>query len=71
VDAFAIGAHAEDMEVRFHGSACGFRAVAEPLYQRDPVANTIELTVLRGGTLPEDADSRGRGVSRWLDSERT
>jgi GNAT superfamily N-acetyltransferase len=43
------------MEVRFHESADGFRAVAELLYRRDPVANTIELTVLRGGTLPEDS----------------
>jgi RimJ/RimL family protein N-acetyltransferase len=43
------------MEVRFHGSADEFRSVAEPLYRRDPVANTIELTVLRGGTLPEDS----------------
>jgi GNAT superfamily N-acetyltransferase len=43
------------MEVRFHESADEFRAVAEPLYRRDPVANTIELTVLRGGTLPEDS----------------
>jgi RimJ/RimL family protein N-acetyltransferase len=43
------------MEVRFHESAEEFRTVAEPLYRRDPVANTIELTVLRGGTLPEDS----------------
>jgi RimJ/RimL family protein N-acetyltransferase len=43
------------MEVRFHESAEEFRTVAEPLYRRDPVANTIELTVLRGGALPEDS----------------
>jgi GNAT superfamily N-acetyltransferase len=43
------------MEVRFHGSAEEFRAVAEPLYRRDPVANTIELTVLHGGMLPADS----------------
>jgi GNAT superfamily N-acetyltransferase len=43
------------MEVRFHESAEEFRAVAEPLYRRDPVANTIELTVLHGGNLPEDS----------------
>jgi hypothetical protein len=48
VDPFGIGAHAENVEVRFHGSADEFRAVAEPMYRPDPVANTIELTVLRG-----------------------
>lgn len=43
------------MEVRFHGSVDEFRAAAEPLYRRDPVANTIELTVLGAGALPEDS----------------
>jgi RimJ/RimL family protein N-acetyltransferase len=53
------------MEVRFHESAEEFRAVAEPLYRRDPVANTIELTVLRGGTLPEDS----RLLTMWNNSD--
>jgi len=43
------------MDVRFHGSCDEFRAIAEPLYRRDPVANTIELTVLCAPTLPEDS----------------
>jgi predicted GNAT family acetyltransferase len=55
LDPFGIGAHAEDMEVRFHRSVDEFRAVAEPLYRRDPVAHTIELTVLRSGALPDDS----------------
>ncbi|MEO3759452.1 GNAT family N-acetyltransferase [Mycobacterium sp. B14F4] len=43
------------MEVRFHRSVDEFRAVAEPVYRRDPVAHTIELTLLRAGTLPGDS----------------
>jgi GNAT superfamily N-acetyltransferase len=43
------------MEVRFHGSADEFRALAEPVYRRDPVAHTIELTMLRSGALPADS----------------
>jgi RimJ/RimL family protein N-acetyltransferase len=43
------------MEVRFHRSVDEFRTVAEPLYRRDPVAHTIELTVLRSGALPDDS----------------
>ncbi|SEH78805.1 Predicted acetyltransferase, GNAT family [Mycolicibacterium rutilum] len=42
------------MHVRFHDSADDFRAVAGPLYRRDPVANTIELTVLNA-ELPDDS----------------
>jgi RimJ/RimL family protein N-acetyltransferase len=53
------------MEVRFHESADEFRSVAEPLYRRNPVANTIELTVLHGGTLPEDSLL----LSVWNNSE--
>ncbi|HET6731893.1 GNAT family N-acetyltransferase [Mycobacterium sp.] len=34
------------MEVRFHGSVDEFRAIAEPIYRRDPVTHTIELTAL-------------------------
>jgi GNAT superfamily N-acetyltransferase len=55
MDALAIGPHAEDMEVRLHASVEEFRAIAEPLYLRDPVAHTIELTLLRAGTLPGDS----------------
>lgn len=43
------------MEVRAHESVEEFRAIAEPLYRRDPVANTIELTLLRAGSLPDDS----------------
>jgi predicted GNAT family acetyltransferase len=43
------------MEVRQHDSVGEFRAVAEPLYRRDPVANTIELTLLSSGEFPEDS----------------
>jgi hypothetical protein len=31
-----------------------FRAVAEPLYRRDPVRHTIELTLLRANSFPDD-----------------
>ena len=31
--------------MRAHDSIDEFRAIAEPLYRRDPVANTIELTL--------------------------
>jgi RimJ/RimL family protein N-acetyltransferase len=65
VDALAIGPHAEDMEVRLHASVEEFRAVAEPLYRRDPVAHTIELTVLQGGDLPEGSIL----LSVWRDGQ--
>ena len=42
------------MEVRVHSSADEFRGIAEPLYRRDPVAHTIELTFLAGAALPAD-----------------
>jgi GNAT superfamily N-acetyltransferase len=41
------------VEVRLHSSVDEFRAIAEPLYRRDAVAHTVELTVLRG-PLPVD-----------------
>jgi RimJ/RimL family protein N-acetyltransferase len=50
-----IGAHAGDVEVRLHQSVDEFRAIAEPLYRRDPVANTIELTLLSAGSFPNDS----------------
>ena len=42
------------MEVRIHTSAGEFREIAEPLYRRDPVVNTIELTLLRSERLGAD-----------------
>ena len=44
------------MHVRFHPSAADFAAVAAPVYHRDPVLHTVELSLLRGGPLP------GRGA---------
>jgi GNAT superfamily N-acetyltransferase len=32
-----------------------FRAIAEPLYRRDRVAHTIELTLLKAGGFPDDS----------------
>ena len=43
------------VEVRIHESAEEFRAIAEPLYRRDPVTNTIELTLLRADRFGDDA----------------
>ncbi len=36
-------------------SADEFREIAEPLYRRDPVVNTIELTLLRSDRFDDDA----------------
>jgi GNAT superfamily N-acetyltransferase len=55
MDAFGIAAHPEGVEARLHTSVAEFRALAEPLYRRDPVMHTIELTVLRAGELPADS----------------
>jgi GNAT superfamily N-acetyltransferase len=43
------------VEVRAHDSVDEFRAIAEPLYRRDPVAHTIELTLLQAGRFPDDS----------------
>ncbi|HET9563673.1 MAG TPA: GNAT family N-acetyltransferase [Mycobacterium sp.] len=43
------------MEIRLHRAADEFREAAEPLYRRDPVGNTIELTLLRAGRFGEDS----------------
>jgi GNAT superfamily N-acetyltransferase len=43
------------MEARLHDSVDEFRAVAEPLYRRDPIAHTIELTLLRANRFPDDS----------------
>jgi predicted GNAT family acetyltransferase len=42
------------VEVRAHESVDEFRAIAEPLYRRDPVVHTIELTLLEANTFPDD-----------------
>lgn len=38
-----------------HDSVSEFRAIAEPLYRRDPVLHTIELTLLSGSTFRHDS----------------
>jgi GNAT superfamily N-acetyltransferase len=43
------------VEARLHHSLDEFRAVAWPLYRRDAVANTIELTLLRRDACPDDS----------------
>jgi RimJ/RimL family protein N-acetyltransferase len=43
---------AEVMHVRFHAGAADFAAAAAPVYHRDPVLHTVELSLLRGGPLP-------------------
>jgi len=43
------------MEVRLHESVDEFRIIAERVYRRDPVANTIELTLLSPGKFPDDS----------------
>ena len=43
------------MAVRLHDSVDEFREIAEPLYRRDPIANTIELTLLQAGLFPDDS----------------
>jgi RimJ/RimL family protein N-acetyltransferase len=43
------------VEVRLHDSVDEFRAIAEPLYRRDPVVHTIELTLLAAAGFPDDA----------------
>ncbi|WP_101946752.1 GNAT family N-acetyltransferase [Mycobacterium sp. 3519A] len=43
------------MEVKLHDSVAEFRAIAEPLYRRDPIGHTIELTLLASGDFPDDS----------------
>jgi predicted GNAT family acetyltransferase len=43
------------VQVRVHESVDEFRQIAEPLYRRDPVAHTIELTLLAAGGFPDDS----------------
>jgi len=42
------------MEVRLHDSVDDFRVIAEPLYRRDPIAHTLELTMLGGDSFGDD-----------------
>jgi RimJ/RimL family protein N-acetyltransferase len=54
------------VEVRAHDSVDEFRAIAEPLYRRDPVLHTIELTLLEANKFPDDsllATMWNRGVA--------
>ena len=41
--------------MRLHPSVDEFRAIAEPVYRRDPIAHTIELTLLGANKFPEDS----------------
>jgi predicted GNAT family acetyltransferase len=52
VDSFAFGLHPDGVEVRLHDSLDEFRVIAEPLYRRDPVIHTIELTLLNADRFP-------------------
>lgn len=45
----------ECVTVRIHPTADEFREIAEPMYRRDPVVNTIELTVLRSDSFDDDS----------------
>src|SRR5262249_48500997 len=55
VDSFSFGAHSGDVEAQLHSSVNEFRAIAEPLYRRDPVVHTIELTLLAADSFPDDS----------------
>lgn len=52
------------MQVRIHESADEFLAIAEPVYRRDPITNTVELTLLRSA-MPDDAPL----LSMWRNSD--
>ena len=41
--------------MRVHESVDEFRAIAEPLYRKDPVRNTVELTLLGANKFPNDS----------------
>ena len=43
------------VKTRWHDSVDEFREIAEPLYRRDPIAHTIELTLLQAGPFPDDS----------------
>src|SRR4051812_43664883 len=48
LDPFGIGSHAGGVEVRLHASVDEFRATAEPVYRRDPIAHTVTPQHRRG-----------------------
>jgi predicted GNAT family acetyltransferase len=55
VDSFDFGADPGLVEIKLHDTAGEFRAIAEPLYRRDPVVHTIELTLLAADNFADDA----------------
>jgi GNAT superfamily N-acetyltransferase len=55
MDSFGFGVHPGDVEVRLHSTVNEFRAIAEPLYRRDPVVHTVELTLLAADSFPDDS----------------
>jgi predicted GNAT family acetyltransferase len=55
VDSFGFGAHPGGVAVKLHHFVDEFRAIAEPLYRRDPVVHTIELTLLAAAGFPDDS----------------
>lgn len=50
--------------MRIHESADEFLAIAEPVYRRDPITNTVELTLLRSA-MPDDVLL----LSMWQNSD--
>jgi len=54
------------MDVRLHRSLTDFRALAEPLYRRDPVLHTVELTALRDPP-PSDTEHGALLLTVWND----
>ena len=55
LDAIRVGDHAGPRGGPNTRVGREFRAIAEPLYRRDPVTNTIELTLLRADRFGDDA----------------
>jgi GNAT superfamily N-acetyltransferase len=58
------------MQVRIHSGVSAvdeFVSIAGPLYRRDPVRHTVELTLLRGGPLP--GDEAPRFLTLWDGTE--
>lgn len=51
---FRVARHPGSVEVRIHSTVDEFRVIAEPLYRRDPIAHTIELTLLGGDAFGDD-----------------